>query len=133
MLHNPAIQDFSRETHLDYLLSLPKKHAAQVYHSLLGTRATRPVCIVKWENEFGDPDEDISEIWFAAMESLHQIIPMNIHSIQFKFLHLLYVGNYALFAAGMVDSDECQYCSEPETFLHIFWECPIIQEFWFHL
>ncbi len=58
---------------------------------------------------------------------------MNVRSIQYKFLHRLYMGNIALFAAGLVTSDGCKYCSLPETFFHIFWECEEIQDFWITL
>ncbi len=131
MLHNPDIQHYCRKTHFSELITLANKHASHVYQIFLQSKITKPSCISKWEQYLNDTE--IDESWFHALILLKKIIPMNIGSIQYKFLHHLYMGNYALHAAGLVASDVCQYCHLPEMFLHMFWDCPLIEDFWFSL
>ena len=51
---------------------------------------------------------------------------------QYKLLYnLLPTGRY-LFQRQLVESPVCVFCKDAEeTFLHVFWDCPEIQDYWF--
>ena len=51
---------------------------------------------------------------------------------QYKLLYNLLLTGCFLFQRQLVDSFVCVYCKgAEETLLHIFWDCPQIQDYWF--
>jgi len=58
-------------------------------------------------------------------------IETKMRSFQFKFHHLIFYTNLRLHQYKMVDSNLCTFCdNEPETFEHLFIECPIVKPLW---
>jgi hypothetical protein len=50
---------------------------------------------------------------------------------QFKFLHDILVNNYWLEKWKIKDSNLWTFCQiEAEDIMHLFWDCPCVQEFW---
>ena len=48
-----------------------------------------------------------------------------------KFLHRRIATNSYLFKIGITSDNLCSFCKEnPQTRLHMFWECIFIQAFW---
>ena len=50
---------------------------------------------------------------------------------QYKLYNVLPTGRF-LFQRGLVDSPVCVFCKRSEeTLIHLFWDCPKIQDYWF--
>ena len=50
---------------------------------------------------------------------------------QYKMLYRLRPTGHFLFQRKLVDSPYCAFCKDAEeTILHMFWECPKVQDFW---
>ncbi len=131
LFHDVNVAKFMQKNLLDELRVLPSKQAAFVYKHMLSAKLTISTCIAKWKIDLDN--EDIQPHWNLAIIHVKKIIPNNLHSIQFKFLHCLYSGNWALTRAGLVSSPACKYCSLDKTFFHMFWDCQEISEFWMSL
>uniref|UniRef100_A0AAR2K660 Reverse transcriptase zinc-binding domain-containing protein n=1 Tax=Pygocentrus nattereri TaxID=42514 RepID=A0AAR2K660_PYGNA len=51
--------------------------------------------------------------------------------IQYKILHRYYWTPCRLFKIGLINSSSCWKCKkEMGTFLHLIWECPLVEPFW---
>jgi len=58
-------------------------------------------------------------------------IDAKLRSFQYKYLMHIVPNNEKLFKYGMIESSLCNFCStQPESNIHLFWECPYVQPFW---
>ena len=55
--------------------------------------------------------------------------------IHFKTIHRAYITPYKRFQMKLKTTANCNICNtaSPGTFLHMFWDCPVISKFWFHV
>jgi len=55
----------------------------------------------------------------------------NTQWFQYRILHNFLATNYFLHKIKYSDTDRCTFCkAEPETIVHLFFECVLVQEFW---
>lgn len=53
---------------------------------------------------------------------------------QFRINHRIIATNYLLKKMNIINDDSCTFCqNEPETLVHLFYDCEIIKQFWQHL
>ncbi len=56
---------------------------------------------------------------------------VKMREFQFKILHRILPTNIFLKLCKIIESDKCYFCNaEPETFRHLFYECPVVQKLW---
>lgn len=56
----------------------------------------------------------------------------NIRLIQYKIIHRTHITQHRMHIMGLTGSDICTHCtlSTTDDYLHAFWLCPPIQNFW---
>lgn len=80
----------------------------------------------KWENRFDDLNwKHIYTMPFVST------IDTKLRVFQYKYLMRIYPTNEQLFKMKIVNSVTCTFCnSNTETLEHLFWRCPVVQNFW---
>lgn len=79
-----------------------------------------------------DIDLDWERIWgnlsMTSKNLTHQLI-------HFKTIHRAYITPYKRFQMKLQTTKNCHICNtaSPGTFLHMFWDCPVISRFWSHV
>ena len=82
----------------------------------------------KWEALF-DNDSFNWENYFNL--PFQNTIDTKLRNFQYKFLLRILPTNIFLLKCKKVSSSLCDFCNEHrESIIHLFWECPFIQEFW---
>lgn len=68
------------------------------------------------------------EIFFICHR---MVIDTKTKEFQYKFLNNILVNNHLLKKWKIKESDSCTFCKiHDETIDHLFWECPVIKDFW---
>lgn len=118
---------------LTYLVmaNSPKNGITTLY-TLSRARATPTMhkSQVEWQEELGI---EITEAQWAICFANTRPISQNGHHrlIHYKYLHRVYYTPSRLLKYGLTDDDRCPTCrSGGAGFLHLYWECPGIREFW---
>lgn len=53
---------------------------------------------------------------------------------QYKILHRFLGTNSLLYKCKLKETHLCSFCNETkETILHLFWECPVVKNFWIEI
>lgn len=83
----------------------------------------------KWEADGLEIDDGE---WQEALASPKEVaISAKLRLVQLKILHRTYISGNRLVLMGRGETGLCKRnCGEPSTFLHIIWECPLIQKYW---
>lgn len=86
-------------------------------------------CREKWAAEVPEiQGEDWDDIWTQPFKHL---VSTRDRLMQFKFLHRSYYTPARLAKIFHIVSDECWRGSySPTNAKHIFWKCPLVQQFW---
>ena len=91
--------------------------------NIIGSSVIKPRCWVYFETEF-----DYVEIY---KRSFQLFTDTTSRIFQYKFLNNLLVNKFWLKKWGIEENDQCLFCTiDSETQIHIFWECPRVQNFW---
>ena len=54
-----------------------------------------------------------------------------LRSFLYRLTHFAIMTNTKLYEWNVVDSELCTFCNtEPETYVHLFWECPVAKQLW---
>ncbi len=89
-----------------------------------------PTLSVKWENllQIAIDDETISKV----LENIKVItLSTKLRSFLYRLIHLAIPTNTKLYEWKIVDSELCTFCNtEPETYVHLFWECQVAKQIW---
>ena len=88
-------------------------------------------CIKKaWEREINDVLPD--KLWKTALSRIHSCSINSRHRlIQFKVIHRFHYSKVMLHTFYPSVSPICDKCkSNDGTLLHLFWDCPLIYQFW---
>ena len=73
----------------------------------------------------------LSGIPFIVYHFVVQLKPAKLQRFQYKIYHRILATNKFLMKIGILDSDKCFFChDEPETVIHFFWLCNIVQYLW---
>jgi len=84
----------------------------------------KPTCMDFWLRKF--PGLDFRKIWQNIYGGIKE---NNICDLEYLCIHNVLTTNTVAYKAGTVDSPLCSFCKqENETILHLFTECPTIQE-----
>ena len=80
----------------------------------------------KWNSTFDNLDwEDIYTMSFNCS------IDTKLREFQYKFINRLTPTNTYLYKCRLSNSTLCDFCNyEPETLIHLYWECLHVQQFW---
>ena len=84
----------------------------------------------KWENLFNKQLnwKEIYKMPYIAT------IDTSIQAFQFKLINRIIPTNKYLFNCKLTNSSLCDVCSsDVETIVHLFWECPVVQDLWSNL
>lgn len=120
---------------LEWILpSLGRSSVSIIYRKLI-EHSSRALSVESiWNRELGELDlcVDWDSVWsnlsLTSKNLAHQLI-------HFKTIHRAYITPYRRFQMKLQASYDCHICncSSPGTFLHMFWSCPIISDFWSHV
>ena len=106
---------------------LYKSSVKDIYSCLVRTSET-PKCIEKWSKVLAveiDTKAVFDNIFRTTREKC-------LIWFQYKLLYNLLPTGCFLFQRQLVDSPVCVFCKDAEdTLLHMFWDCPKIQNYWF--
>ena len=91
-----------------------------------------PTSVGKWIAEFGHIH---SYRWYKIYQLLYKTtISTSARWFQFRLLHRILATNTFLHKIGIVTSNLCSFCKrDPETISHLFYQCPIISNFWMNV
>ena len=102
-----------------------------VYRDLVNDHFYSPRnTLVKWEMA---SNENIK--WHTHFSLIKQTCRVTyIMTFQFKFLHRIIPTNIYLYKVNIKDNERCSFCkNEPESPEHLFFDCPIVKDFWNNL
>ena len=87
-----------------------------------------PKAIVKWV----ESNVNISFDWRTVFKLPYRVTNYTkIQYFQFRLLHRIIGVNSFLFRLHLINSPLCSFCNlENETIEHLFWDCPIVSNFW---
>ncbi len=96
---------------------------------------TKPLSIKTiWKGELSDLN--LSVDWEKVWSNL-SITSKNLahHLIHFKVIHRAYITPYKRFKMKLQPNLNCHICNTASsgTFLHMFWECPVVIRLWTHV
>jgi len=113
---------------------LGRPSVSLIYSALIQHRAkTLPIESI-WNRELGslNVNLDWERIWYNLSLTSKNLAHQLIH---FKTIHRAYITPYRRFQMKLQPTHNCHICNtaSPGTFLHMFWECPVISNFWLHV
>ena len=113
------------------ILTFDKKGSQRIYR-ILSNNDKKPAAQVKWQNEFS-LNTDFK--WENIYLTQHKITKdSKLRWFQYRLLQRILSTNTFLCKIGIKQDNKCTFCNNcPETLIHIFWECSIIQNFWKNL
>ena len=98
----------------------------EIYRYLRDAKEIRLSAVGAWSK---DLEEDIKPQWFQACTKANIIPDIFLKSFHIRFLNRGFLLNNVLSKFANV-SPNCTLCgAEPETFIHLFWRCSIIQTY----
>lgn len=76
--------------------------------------------------------ELIQADWNKIFRGIYKVtISTNLRAFQFKLLHRILATKRRLFIWKINESEACTFCQQqPETDVHLFWECSVVKLFW---
>ena len=82
-----------------------------------------------WEQDL--EIQGLALFWKPMCKIAYQILQIKMRSFYIRYINRAYVTNTRLLMMKVVQDDKCSFCSlEPETRVHLFWECPKIRPIW---
>ena len=110
------------------VLLQPSTRTKQIYLALRDKHFIPPIMkISKWEK---DLNIQIGDEWLLICKRTLSIYNSRLRAFHVQFLHRAFHLNWVR-AKYMDCSGLCTFCnSNPETYLHLFWECPATQSCW---
>lgn len=108
-----------------------EKPSQIVYRTLIKDVTENPNNLIeKWSNELQvDMDNDFLHNCFSEIYA--SSIMTKIRNFQFRLIHRIMGINSKLYKWGIVESNKCCLCQqEEETYIHLFWYCPKVVQFW---
>lgn len=104
---------------------------ARTYNSLLDRLLTTLAVEKVWDKELGRDGlvPDWKTIWSNLGSTSKNLAHQLIH---FKMIHGAYATPIKCFKMKLLPSPNCAHCQDqaPGTTMHMFWECPLIRDFW---
>ena len=98
----------------------------QIYKYLVICYKEKPKAIERW---CMDLNEDITQEWFDSCWNSKILDNVRLKSFHLRFINRAYMLNYRSVHFVPDSSDKCCVCKQvPETFIHLFWNCPQVQE-----
>ncbi len=96
---------------------------------------TKPLSIKTiWNRELSDLNfsVDWERVWFNLSLTSKNLAHRLIH---FKVIHRAYITPYKRFKMKLQSNLNCHICNTTSsgTFLHMFWECPVVISLWTHV
>ena len=92
-----------------------------------------PTSQLSWPDVFINDNFDLYEnIWKYIYENVYfSTVDNKLRNFQLKLIHRCLPRRRILFISNMCDSPMCNFCkTEPDSFVHIYALCPMIQTFW---
>ena len=106
---------------------LYKSSVKDIYSCLVRTSET-PKCIEKWSKVLA-VETDTKAVFDKIFRTTREKCLI---WFQYKLLYNLLPTGRFLFQRQLVDSPVCVFCKDAEeTLVHMFWDCPKIQNYWF--
>ena len=105
-------------------------HVAKwAYHKLFKSCVEPDISQSKWARELNlSVDMQWTEVYDALYKTTDDVA---IRWLQLRLIHRILPANKRLKIFGIVESNECHHCpAVPESLLHVFWECKVVQTFW---
>ncbi len=105
-----------------------------IYNTIIDC-ITKPLSIKTiWNRELSDLN--LSVDWERVWSNLSLTSKNLAHRlIHFKVIHRAYITPYKRFKMKLQSNFNCHICNtaSSDTFLHIFWECPVVISLWTHV
>jgi len=91
--------------------------------------AAVPAGVSKWNDQYG---AHVNTKWRNIfLQCKKTTVDTQLRWFQLRILHRIIATNKFLCACKIIDSDRCTFCKhDQETIVHLFWQCPIIRQFW---
>jgi exonuclease III len=104
-----------------------KKGCKEIYN-VLNLNADRPNCCTKWEQKI-----NVEINWNSCFYNIKKISEVNMKWFQLRIVHRVLGTNIVLSHIGVANNQNCSYCTTiKDSIDHIFWDCPVAQQFWEH-
>ncbi len=114
---------------------LPVTPSVSLIYNKIIDCITKP-CSIKtiWNRELSDLNlsVDWERVWSNLILTSKNLAHRLIH---FKVIHRAYITPYKRFKMKLQSNFNCHICNTASagTFLHMFWECPIVISLWTHV
>ena len=120
-------EDFGDQSQLDLML-LKGFTAKTSYNTILRLKPPPPLVIVDhWNESLNCTDID----WKRVCTIAQSLVSIKLRSFYFKYINRGFIFNARHSVWKSDCSKECNMCNiDPETYVHVFWECPLIQPLW---
>lgn len=126
--HYAVKEDNPTRPLLIMLLTSSNKGCRNIYDSMLN-KQTSPTAERKWVTEL-----NLINVfnWKMVYELPFKITQdSKLQWFQFRINHRILGTNYLLSKMGLTNGNLCTFCArQPETLVHLFWECEMVQSFW---
>ncbi len=114
--------------------SADRPSVSLIYNKIIDC-ITKPLSIKTiWNRELSDLN--LSVDWERVWSNLSLTSKNLAHRlIHFKFIHRAYITPYKRFKIKLQSNLNCHICNTTSsgTFLHMFWECPVVISLWTHV
>lgn len=129
--YNTTTLDLELPPHISEFISITrKKQLSKIYKIISKTDGSLHIPTNKWEADLVvTPD---ANFWLQIIQNIYTMTTdPNLQLIQFKVLHRTHYTNHKLSKMGFTSSF-CNNCLQntTDTYIHAFWHCTPIQEFW---
>ncbi len=85
-------------------------------------------CQKKWSEELEFNLENLNDVFSSIYMTTKNT---QLQNFQFKLIHRILQTNVFLYKCKRKETELCSFCFEvKEKFLHLFWECNIVKNFW---
>lgn len=130
------------EEPVDILAASPKS----MYKAFILQPNTQPTALLRWSDpstqplqilsneEWNDANLEAHIDWEATYALPHSVSrEIKIQSFHFRIAHRIVTCNKFLCDIWMREDGACERCNKPDTVVHFFVECPLVQAFWVKL
>ena len=125
ILEHEALTDSGAAPLADHTINLNMK-SKDIYWKLQGAPA-ESIQATKWIEELNLDKEDWSYICKLPFECCYET---KLQSFQYSLLYRFVPYKKRLYMMGLVDTDNCDYCTGLDSIVHRFVTCPVISKFW---
>ena len=99
---------------------------AKVMYDVLTCDEVLPNCCKKWDEKTSKRVD-----WKIIFKKVHCINDVKLKWLQIRILHRILGTNVTTMCMGIDANSDCTFCNnERENVQHLFWYCPILQNFW---